>query len=63
MRAGWRRPAALLALVLSVGSIVAAVVAVVAFDASPVVLALGAILAIAPWTAIIDDREGPRRRG
>ncbi|HEX4933762.1 MAG TPA: hypothetical protein VFV33_11320 [Gemmatimonadaceae bacterium] len=62
MRRGWRRPAVLLALVLSVGSIAAAVVAIVAFEASPIVLALGAILAIAPWAAIIDDGEKPRRR-
>jgi hypothetical protein len=62
MRRGWRRPAVLLALALSVGSIAGAVAAVAWLGFSPVVLALGAILAIAPWAAILDDAETPRRR-
>ena len=55
-----RRPAVLLAIVLDVVVVVGAL-ALLANGASFVVLALAAILAIAPWAAIIDDAEKPRR--
>jgi hypothetical protein len=61
MRAGWRRPAVLLALALDLGIVVVTVVALLN-GASWVVVALAAILGFAPWAAIIDDAEKPRRR-
>ena len=61
MRAGWRRPAVILAVVLDAAVAVAALVAL-ANGFSPVVLAVAAILGVAPWAAIIDDAEKPRRR-
>ncbi len=60
-RPAWRRPAVLLAIVLDVTVTVGALV-LVANGTSPVVLALAAILAIAPWAAIMDDSQRPRRR-
>ena len=61
MRRPRRRPALLLATALSAVALAMAVGAVLLLDASPIVLALGAILAIAPWASIIDDQERPRR--
>jgi hypothetical protein len=60
MRAGWRRPAVLLALAIDALVVVGAIVAI-ASGASLIVIAIAAILAIAPWAAIIDDAEKPRR--
>jgi len=57
-----RRPALVFAAVLSGAAIVAAIGAVVLLGASPIILVLGAILAIAPWASIIDDQERPRRQ-
>jgi hypothetical protein len=42
--------------------VVIGALALLANGGSLVVLALAAILAIAPWAAIIDDAEKPRRR-
>ena len=56
-----RRPAVLLAIGLDAIVVVAAIVALF-IGFSPIVLALATILAIAPWAAIIDDQERPRRR-
>jgi hypothetical protein len=57
----WRRPALLLAIALDVAiALVAAVV--LANGGSLVVLAIAAILGFAPWAAIIDDAERPRRK-
>ena len=56
-----RRPAVLLAIALDVIVAIGAIVLVVN-GGSLVILALAAILAIAPWAAIIDDAEKPRRR-
>ena len=55
------RPAVLLAIVLDIVVVVAALVAV-ANGFSPIVLAFAAILAMAPWASIIDQRDGPDRR-
>lgn len=60
-RAAWRRPAVVLAIVLDVVVVVVALVAI-ANGFSPIVLAFAAILAMAPWASIIDQREGPGRR-
>ena len=60
-RTSWRRPAVLLALVLDAVVIVGALV-LLANGASLVVAAIAAILAIAPWAAIIDDAERPKRQ-
>ena len=54
------RPAVALAIVLDAVVGVAAVWALLN-GFSPIVLAFAAILAIAPWAAIIDDTERPRR--
>jgi hypothetical protein len=56
----WRRPAVLLAIAIDV-VVVIGVVVLVANGGSPVLVALGAILAFAPWAAIIDEMERPRR--
>ena len=56
-----RRPAVLLAIALDVVVVIGAVVLLLN-GGSLVVLALAAILAIAPWAAIIDDAERPRRK-
>jgi hypothetical protein len=50
-----------LAIVLDVVVVSVALVAV-ANGFSPIVLAFAAILAMAPWASIIDQREGPGRR-
>ena len=55
------RPAVLLAIVLDIVVVVAALLAV-ANGFSPIVLAFAAILAMAPWASIIDQRDGPGRR-
>ena len=55
------RPAVLLAIVLDIVVVVAALVAV-ANGFSPIVLAFAAILAMAPWASIIDQRDGPGPR-
>ena len=55
------RPAVVLAIVLDVVVVVAALVAV-ANGFSPIVLAFAAILAMAPWASIIDQRDGPGPR-
>ena len=60
-RATWRRPAVVLAIVLDVVVVVVALVAI-ANGFSPIVLAFAAILGMAPWASIIDQREGPGRR-
>ena len=51
----------MLAIVLDVVVVVAALVAV-ANGFSPIVLAFAAILAMAPWASIIDQRDGPGPR-
>jgi zinc transporter ZupT len=56
-----RGPALILASLLSGAAVAGSIAAVVVFGASPIVLVLGAILAIAPWASIIDDQERPRR--
>ena len=55
------RPAVVLAIVLDIVVVAAALVAV-ANGFSPIVLAFAAILAMAPWASIIDQRDGPGRR-
>ena len=55
------RPAVVLAIVLDVVVVAAALVAV-ANGFSPIVLAFAAILAMAPWASIIDQRDGPGPR-
>ena len=55
------RPAVVLAIVLDIVVVAAALVAV-ANGFSPIVLAFAAILAMAPWASIIDQRDGPDRR-
>lgn len=62
-RASWRRPAVLAAVALAVIVAAAAVRLVMFAGASPIVLVLALVLAIAPWASIIDEREGPRRKG
>jgi hypothetical protein len=54
------RPAVVLAIVLDVVVVVVALVAI-ANGFSPIVLAFAAILGMAPWASIIDQREGPRK--
>jgi len=56
-----RRPAVLLAIALDVAVVIVALV-LLANGGSLVVLAIAAFLVIAPWAAIIDDAEKPRRR-
>ena len=56
-----RRPAVLLAIALDVAVVIVAL-ALLANGGSLVILAIAAILVIAPWAAIIDDAEKPRRR-
>ncbi len=56
-----RRPAVLLAIARDVVVVIGAVLLLVN-GGSLVILAIAAILAIAPWAAIIDDAEKPRRR-
>jgi hypothetical protein len=56
-----RRPAVLLAIALDVAVAIGALL-LLANGGSLVILALAAILAIAPWAAIIDDAEKPRRK-
>ncbi len=55
------RPAVVLAIVLDIVVVAAALVAV-ANGFSPIVLAFAAILAMAPWASIIDQRDGPGPR-
>jgi hypothetical protein len=50
-----------LAIVLDMIVVAGAIIAL-ANGSSAIVLALAAILAIAPWASIIDDAERPRRR-
>ena len=59
-RQTWRRPAVILALALDIVVAIAAIVALLN-GFSPLVLAFAAILAMAPWAAIIDDSERPKR--
>jgi hypothetical protein len=57
----WRRPAVLLAVALDAAVVIATVWALLnGFE--PIVVAFAAILGIAPWAAIIDETERPRRR-
>ena len=56
-----RRPAVLLAIALDVVVAIGAIVLLMN-GGSLVILAIAAILAIAPWAAIIDDAEKPRRK-
>jgi len=58
---GWRRPAVVLAIVLDVAVLVLTLVALLN-GVSLIVLAFAVILGIAPWAAIIDDAERPKRR-
>jgi hypothetical protein len=44
------------------GIVVVAALGLLATGASPLVLAFAAILGVAPWASIIDQREGPRHR-
>jgi hypothetical protein len=60
MADGWRRPAVILAIALDVAVVIGAIVALLN-GYSPIVLAFAAILAMAPWAAIIDDSERPKR--
>jgi hypothetical protein len=55
------RPAVVLAIVLDIVVVAAALLAV-ANGFSPIVLAFAAILAMAPWASIIDQRDGPGPR-
>ena len=59
-RAMLRRPAVILAIALDVAVVIGAILALVN-GFSPIVLAFAAILAMAPWAAIIDDSERPKR--
>jgi hypothetical protein len=59
-RAFWSRPAVILAVALDIAVVIVAVVAILN-GFSPIVLAFAAILAMAPWAAIIDDAEKPKR--
>jgi len=59
-RAVLRRPAVILAIALDVAVVIGAVLALLN-GFSPIVLAFAAILAMAPWAAIIDDSERPKR--
>jgi len=63
-RPAGRRPGrAALALAIGLDAFVAvAAVAALASGAPPFVLAVAVILGIAPWAAIIDEQERPRRR-
>jgi hypothetical protein len=56
----WRRPAVILAVALDIAVAIGAVLAILN-GFSPIVLAFAAILAMAPWAAIIDDAEKPKR--
>ena len=60
MSDGLRRPAVILAIVLDVAVVIGAILALLN-GFSPIVIAFAAILAIAPWAAIIDDAERPKR--
>ena len=60
-RPWYRRPPILLALALDLLVAVGAVWAL-ALGAPPFVVAVAVILGIAPWAAIIDEQERPRRR-
>ena len=60
-RSFWRRPAVVLALVLDAAVVIATVWAL-ANGFQPIVIAFAAILGMAPWAAIIDEAERPRRR-
>ena len=59
--APWRRPAVLLAIILDAAVVIATTWALLN-GFSPIVVAFAAILGIAPWAAIIDEQERPRRR-
>ena len=59
-RSFWRRPAVILAIALDLAVAIVAVLAIVN-GFSPIVLAFAAILGMAPWAAIIDDAEKPKR--
>ena len=59
-RAVLRRPAVILAIALDVAVVIGAILALL-YGFSPIVLAFAAILAMAPWAAIIDDSERPKR--
>jgi hypothetical protein len=50
----------ILAVALDIAVVIVAVVAILN-GFSPIVLAFAAILAMAPWAAIIDDAEKPKR--
>lgn len=56
-----QRPAVLLAVALDAAVVIATALALLN-GFQPIVIAFAAILAIAPWAAIIDDAERPRRR-
>lgn len=60
-RPAWRRPAVLLAIALDAAVVIATAWALVN-GFQPIVVAFAAILAIAPWAAMIDEWERPRRR-
>ena len=55
-----RRPAVLLAVALDAAVVIATALALLN-GFQPIVIAFAAILVIAPWAAIIDDAERPRR--
>ena len=55
-----RRPAVLLAVALDATVVIATAWALLN-GFQPIVIAFAAILVIAPWAAIIDDAERPRR--
>lgn len=55
-----RRPAVLLAVALDAAVVIVTTWALLN-GYQPIVIAFAAILAIAPWAAIIDDSERPRR--
>ena len=59
-RAVLRRPAVILAIALDIAVVIGAILALLN-GFSPIVLAFAAILAMAPWAAIIDDSERPKR--
>lgn len=60
-RSFWRRPAMVLALALDLAIAIATAWAL-ANGFQPIVVAFAAILGMAPWAAIIDEAERPRRR-
>ena len=60
-RPWYRRPPILLAVALDV-LVAVGTAGALALGAPPFVIAVAVILGIAPWAAIIDEQERPRRR-